>query len=174
VFGCPGVLAFVFQEPHDRSLSDANPSASGVPVKRWFLGILVACSLRSSRNKIPAIPLRAFDIPAFENALRGMHRLRSCGPNTKGRTMSDNKKPTAKITLHPVSAAIWANETEKGVFYSVTFERSYKDDANKWHTSSSFTGNELLLLAKVADQAHSKIHELRANNRQAQPEDQAA
>ena len=88
--------------------------------------------------------------------------------------MSDNKKPAAKITLHPVSAAIWANETEKGVFYSVTFERSYKDDANKWHTSSSFTGNELLLLAKAADQAHSKIHELRTNNRRAQPDDQAA
>ena len=88
--------------------------------------------------------------------------------------MSDTKKPAAKITLYPVSAAIWANETEKGVFYSVTFERSYKDDAGKWHTSTSFNGNDLLLLAKVADQAHSKIHEIRANNRQAQPEDQAA
>ena len=89
--------------------------------------------------------------------------------------MSDAKKPAARVTLYPVSAAIWRNENGKGeAFYSVTFERSYKDDANKWHTSSSFTGNELLLLAKVADQAHSKLHELRANDRQAQPEDQAA
>ena len=88
--------------------------------------------------------------------------------------MSDNKKPAAKITLYPVSAAIWANQTEKGVFYSVTFERSYKDDAGKFHASSSFNTSDLLLLAKVADQAHSKIVELRASDRNAQPEDQAA
>ena len=88
--------------------------------------------------------------------------------------MSDSKKPAAKVTLYPVSAAIWRNHNEKGTFYSVTFERSYKDDAGKWHTSTSFNGNDLLLLAKVADQAHSRIHELRASDRQAQPEDQAA
>ena len=88
--------------------------------------------------------------------------------------MSDTKKPTAKISLHPVSAAIWRNQNPKGVFYSVTFERSYKDEGGKWHASGSFNAGDLLLLAKVADQAHSKIHELRANDRNAQPEDQAA
>ena len=88
--------------------------------------------------------------------------------------MSDSKKPAAKITLYPVSAAIWANETEKGVFYSVTFERSYKDDDGTWQSSSSFSLSELLLLSKVADQAHSKVYELRAKDRNAQPEDQAA
>lgn len=88
--------------------------------------------------------------------------------------MSDNKKPAAKITLYPISAAIWRNENSGQAYYSVTFERSYKDDAGKWHTSGSFNSNDLLLLAKVADQAHTKINELRANDRQAQPEDQAA
>jgi len=87
--------------------------------------------------------------------------------------MSDNKQPAARINLHPVSAAIWANETERGTFYSVTFERSYKD-GGKWHRSSSFNSSELLLLAKVADMAHSKIHELRASDRTSQPEDEAA
>jgi len=88
--------------------------------------------------------------------------------------MSDNKKPAAKINLLPVSAAVWANETPKGTFYSVTFERSYKDDDGKWHRSSSFNASDLLLLAKVADQAHSKIYELRAGDRNAQPDDEAA
>jgi hypothetical protein len=89
--------------------------------------------------------------------------------------MSDNKKPAARISLHPVSAAIWRNQNQKGdAFYSVTFERSYKDDDGKWQSSSSFSVSELLLLSKVADQAHSKIYELRANDRNAQPEDQAA
>lgn len=81
--------------------------------------------------------------------------------------MSDNKKPAARVTLYPVSAAIWRNENGKGeAFYSVTFERSYKDDAGNWQSSGSFNAGELLLLAKVADRAHSEIYELRANDRQ--------
>jgi hypothetical protein len=88
--------------------------------------------------------------------------------------MSDSKKPAAKVTLHPVSAAIWRNQNPNGVFYSVTFERSFKDDAGKWQSSSTFNGNDLLLLAKVADQAHSEIYKLRANDRQAHPDEGAA
>jgi hypothetical protein len=130
---------------------------------------------RYADGKIPAIPLRAFDSPASEDALHGMHRLRSCSPlSTKENTMSDNKQPAAKINLHPVSAAIWRNENQKGAFYSVTFERSYKDDDGKWHRSGSFNASELLLLAKVADLAHSEIHKLRAGDRNTQSEDEAA
>jgi hypothetical protein len=81
--------------------------------------------------------------------------------------MSDTKKPAAKITLFPVSAAIWRNQNQKGdAFYTVTFERSYKDDAGKWHPSSNFSLSELLLLAKLADLAHTKIYELRESDRQ--------
>jgi len=88
--------------------------------------------------------------------------------------MSDTKKPAAKINLHPVSAAIWRNQNPKGIFYSVTFERSFKDDAGKWQTSSTFNANDLLLLAKVADQAHSEIVKLRANDRHSEHEEDAA
>jgi hypothetical protein len=89
--------------------------------------------------------------------------------------MSDTNKPAATIKRSPVNAAIWRNQTQKGeVFYSVTFERSYKDDAGNWKSSDSFNAGDLLLLAKVADEAHTKIYELRASDRQAQHEDQAA
>jgi len=88
--------------------------------------------------------------------------------------MSDSRKPAAKITLYPVSAAIWRNQNPKGVFYSVTFERSFKDDAGKWQTSSTFNANDLLLLAKVADQAHSEIFKLRANDRHSDHADEDA
>ena len=81
--------------------------------------------------------------------------------------MSDNnKKPAAKIDLFPVSAAIWRNENEKGVFYSVTFDRKYKDEADKWQTSSTFNASDLLLLAKAADLAHTEILKLRGNNQE--------
>ena len=89
--------------------------------------------------------------------------------------MSESKKPAAKVTLHPVSAAIWRNQNPNGVFYSVSFERSYKDEAGKWQSSATFGVSDLLLLAKVADQAHSEIYKLRKNDRNAQqPEDEAA
>jgi len=88
--------------------------------------------------------------------------------------MSDTKKPAAKVTLYPVSAAIWRNQNTSGVFYSVTFERSFKDDAGKWQSSPTFNANDLLLLAKVADQAHSEIYKLRANDRQTQQPDEDA
>lgn len=88
--------------------------------------------------------------------------------------MSDTKKPAAKVTLYPVSAAIWRNQNQKGVFYSVTFERSFKDDAGKWQASSTFNASDLLLLSKVADLADSKIRELRANDRQAEHADDEA
>jgi hypothetical protein len=88
--------------------------------------------------------------------------------------MSDTKKPAAKINLHPVSAAIWRNQNPKGVFYSVSFERSFKDEAGKWQTSSTFNANDLLLLAKVADLAETKIRELRASDRQSEHCDEEA
>jgi len=86
--------------------------------------------------------------------------------------MSDTKKPAAKLSLYPVSAAIWRNQNTKGVFYSVTFERSYKDEAGKYQTSSTFNASDLLTLSKLADLCDTKIRELRAADRQ--PEEEAA
>jgi len=80
------------------------------------------------------------------------------------------KKPVHKVSFYPVSAAIWRNEGERGAFYSVTFQRSYKKDG-KYQSSESFNVSDLLTLAKVADQAHTKIEELRAADKDAeQPE----
>jgi hypothetical protein len=89
--------------------------------------------------------------------------------------MSDSRKPAAKLSLYPVSAAIWRNQNPKGVFYSITFERSYKDEAGKYQTSSTFNASDLLVLSKVADLCDTKIRELRAADRQSeQPDEDAA
>ena len=88
--------------------------------------------------------------------------------------MSDTRKPAAKVSLYPVSAAIWANRTQKGVFYSVTFERSYKDDNGKYQTSSNFNASDLLLVSKVSDLCDSKVRELRAADRQPEQADEEA
>ena len=85
--------------------------------------------------------------------------------------MSHSAKPAAKVTLYPISAAIWRNENEGRAFYSATFERSYRDDAGNWKSTSSFNSGDLLLLAKVADLAHTEISKLRSGDRQAQDSD---
>lgn len=70
----------------------------------------------------------------------------------------DKKKPVHEIRLGKVRAAIWENETEGGASrYSVTFSRLYKD-GERWKDSTSFGRQELLLLAKVADTAHTFLH----------------
>lgn len=87
--------------------------------------------------------------------------------------MSKNAtKPAAKVSMYPITAAIWRNENEGRAFYSATFERSYRDDGGNWKSTNTFNAGDLLLLAKVADMAHTEIAKLRANDRQANETDE--
>ena len=70
-----------------------------------------------------------------------------------------NPKPVSEVRIGRVKAAIWPNGTEGRTRYNVTFSRLYKDN-DQWKSTQSFNRNDLLLLAKVADQAHSRIREL--------------
>ena len=70
-----------------------------------------------------------------------------------------NPKPVAEVRSGRVKAAIWSNETEGRMRNNVTFSRLYKD-GDEWKRTQSFGRNDLLVLAKVADQAHSRIFEL--------------
>ncbi len=65
-------------------------------------------------------------------------------------------RPVHEIRLGTIKAAIWANETENGVRHNVTISRLYKD-GDEWKRSESFGRDELPLVAKVADLAHSWI-----------------
>jgi len=53
---------------------------------------------------------------------------------------------------------VWENEDDQK-FYSVTFARTYMDGANKYHDTDSFGRDDLPLVAKLADQAHTFIFE---------------
>lgn len=65
-------------------------------------------------------------------------------------------KPIHDVRLGMIKAAIWKNEGENGPRYNVTFSRLYRE-GNQWRSTESFGRDDLLLLAKVADQAHSWI-----------------
>ena len=80
-----------------------------------------------------------------------------------------NQKPVDEIRIGRVKATIWRNGTDGQPRHNVTFGRLYKE-ADQWKTTQSFGRNDLLVLAKVADQAHSRIFAL---PREEEPEAEA-
>lgn len=78
--------------------------------------------------------------------------------------MPDNHKPVHEVRVGSVKAAIWENPTDNGVRHNVTFERLYKSD-DEWKQTQSFGRDDLLVLAKVADQAHTRKALEHANGR---------
>jgi hypothetical protein len=64
-----------------------------------------------------------------------------------------------EVRIGSIKAAIWANEGNQGVFYNVTLCRVYKDQQRGWQTASTFGRDDLLVVAKVADLAHTWICE---------------
>jgi len=72
--------------------------------------------------------------------------------------MKEKQKPVHEVRLGFIKAAIWRNETDNGARYNATFSRLYKDGED-WKSTDSFGRDDLLLLGKVADQAHSWICE---------------
>ena len=70
--------------------------------------------------------------------------------------MTANVKPVHKIRAGALEVAIWQREGKNGPFYSVTMSRSYKQ-GEEWKQADSYDGEDLLLLAKLIDQAHTWI-----------------
>ena len=70
--------------------------------------------------------------------------------------MKSKTKPVHEVRLGAIKAAVWRNETENGARFNVTFSRLYKD-GDQWQSTDSFGRDDLLTVAKVADQAHSWI-----------------
>ena len=73
--------------------------------------------------------------------------------------MADTKKrPAHSLRIGSVRCAIWRNDGANGSWYAVTLERLYKE-GDEWKSSASFGRDDLLVAAKVADQAHTWIIE---------------
>ena len=70
-----------------------------------------------------------------------------------------NQKPVDEIRIGRVKATIWRNGTDEQPRHNVTFSRLYKD-GDQWKSTQSFGRNDLLVLAKVADLAHTRTFPL--------------
>ena len=84
--------------------------------------------------------------------------------------MATHNKPAAELRIGAVEATVWENEVGGITRHNVTFSRIYRDE-EQWKTTHSFGFNNLLTLAKLADQAHTLIAE---RNAEAAPSASAA
>lgn len=79
-------------------------------------------------------------------------------------------KPIHTIRLGGIKAAIWENEVGNSVRFNTTFAKVYrlkeddrKADDNGFRETQSFGRDDLPLLTKVADLAHTWCYENRPN-----------
>lgn len=70
------------------------------------------------------------------------------------------QRPVETIRDGAIKAAIWRNEGEKGAFFSVTVARTYKGEDGELHDSDSFSGTQLLQLARVLGKAYDRAGRL--------------
>lgn len=80
-----------------------------------------------------------------------------------------NNHPFKRISTFGLSAAIWRNEDDGKVSYSVTFQRSWIDGQGKWANSLSFREADLPRLAFLTQQAATLLLELRATDTECPP-----
>lgn len=84
--------------------------------------------------------------------------------------MADNK-PIHTIRIGMIQAAIWSNPGEHGPLYNVVITRQFRTAESQWRSSTAFGRNDLLLVAKIADAAHTYIcqHQAAARSSQKPP-----
>ena len=67
--------------------------------------------------------------------------------------------PVRTLRLGRIKAAVWENSSDQRAFFNVTFARTYMDADKKFRDTDSFGRDDLLLLSKLADQAHTFVCE---------------
>ena len=83
----------------------------------------------------------------------------SSAPASRNATPTAGTAPLRTLRLGRIKAVVWENSADQRSFFNVTFARTYMDEAKKFHDTDSFGRDDLLLLAKLADEAHSFIYE---------------
>jgi hypothetical protein len=87
-------------------------------------------------------------------------------PTSPGRNApAGGSAPVKTLRLGRIKAAVWENGADQRAFFNVTFARTYMDEEKKFHDADSFGRDDLLLLAKLADQAHTFICERMSSQR---------
>lgn len=66
--------------------------------------------------------------------------------------------PVKKFSVGGVQVAIWENEGKEGsVYYTVSFDRRYKDKNDEWKSTSSLKANDLPKAILALEKAYEYI-----------------
>jgi hypothetical protein len=90
--------------------------------------------------------------------------------NSSQKTDANKAQPVQVFRLGRIKCAVWENEADSKKFYNVTFARTYVDDAKNYHDTDSFGRDDLPLVAKLADRAHTFIFEHKAGSKTGESE----
>ena len=69
----------------------------------------------------------------------------------------ETTKPIRIKAARGVHAKLWKNRNEHGEWYNVTISRVYKDDVGEFQDSDSFSRDDLLQVAFIAQKAFELI-----------------
>lgn len=84
-------------------------------------------------------------------------------------TQHTTNRPVQTLRDGAIKATIWARYGENGTFYSTEISRTYTDEAGKYHDSHSYSGSDLLKVARLSEKAYDAVAKLRAEDRQPEP-----
>ena len=88
-------------------------------------------------------------------------------------TTTNNAQPVDRVKIGLIESAIWKNvDTDGNVRYNATIQRRYIDKDENWQSTASYGRDDLLVLAKVADLAHTRICELQSEDRESNRSEQ--
>ena len=92
----------------------------------------------------------------------------------KAQQQTEKPRPVETHRDGRLTAAIWANEGERGPIYNATLSYSYQDKEGNWRDTSSIPGHELLKAANLAQNAYASVLRLKDQDRSQYVEQQRA
>lgn len=92
-------------------------------------------------------------------------RFSSNSAPSRGPVSSGGSAPVKTLRLGRMKAAVWENSADDRTYHNVKFARTYLDEHKKFQDTDTFGREDLLLLAKLADQVHTFICERQAAQR---------
>lgn len=122
--------------------------------RHWYAACSV-CTAKWFSRSIPASCPRCGQ-PALEPMVKSPPWLGQSNCDTEGGRTTMAKPPIHEIRLGLIKASIWQNQSKQGTTYAVTVARLYKN-GQEWKESTRFHRDDLLIVGKVLNQAHSWI-----------------
>lgn len=80
-------------------------------------------------------------------------------------TQHDTTNTPTRNRLGRVKAAVWTNDTDKGAYLTANFFRTYKTADGNYRDTQGFSTDDVLRLAKLANEVHSQMVALEADLR---------